>query len=422
MNKTAAFVRKLALVTLILILLLCSASCTKTPLVNVVWLDSNGAILAEEQVPAGYDPTQYPLPEDSDHWRYTEWAVKQTPERIECTAQRVSIVLVRWCDADGTELHSEYLTEEELENASFPLPEDTTEWRYDYWFRGQITSKGLTFTAQRTRILRVVWRDENGTVFQTRYIPSNETIPKLPMPESTEAWTYEVSWDETREDNTVYLTARRKPVTSYFTSNVFRITVRNRQGAIVSYGSGFVLNEEGWFITNYHVMDSAYSAYAVFDGSNVFPEIIGCVYADETRDIYIGKLDNYEPTAENYKPIGFVDTCTTGQITYSFGYPTPAVRLQINRGSVLDPSGTILNYKPNSDMHYIISSSHAAPGSSGGVLMNADFQVLGIVTLGLSGKEDNPTFRATGVVPYSAFADLLTDLDEEDLVKLKGYR
>ena len=33
----------------------------------------------------------------------------------------------------------------------------------------------------------------------------------------------------------------------------------------INTGTGFVFDEQGWFITNYHVMENAYFAKAIFE-------------------------------------------------------------------------------------------------------------------------------------------------------------
>jgi hypothetical protein len=102
--------------------------------------------------------------------------------------------------------------------------------------------------------------------------------------------------------------------------------LRNAAGEPISTGSGFVFHEDGWFITNNHVMENGYSATAYFDipdrvqgTKHTMLAVLGGVYHDETKDVFIGKLENYEKIRSHYHPISFTEEYTQGETCYSIG-------------------------------------------------------------------------------------------------------
>lgn len=176
------------------------------------------------------------------------------------------------------------------------------------------------------------------------------------------------------------------PPKEYFVGNVFQIEVQSLGEQLISVGSGFVLNSDGWFITNSHVMENAYYANALFEIPNAergdsFTKltITQAGIDNPNKDFFIGKIDNYSSIAEYYQEIKLSTEYSLGEITYSLGYPNATPYMSINKGVVVDNS-TSFEGKLNG-VQYIASSSYIMPGSSGGVLLNSDLDVIGITTI-----------------------------------------
>lgn len=176
------------------------------------------------------------------------------------------------------------------------------------------------------------------------------------------------------------------PPREYFVGNVFQIEVQSLGEQLISVGSGFVLNRDGWFITNSHVMEDAYYANALFEipnaeQGNSFTKlsITQAGFNNPNKDFFIGKIDNYTSIAEYYKDIDFSTEYELGEVTYSVGYPSATPYMRINKGVVVDNS-TSFEGKLNG-VQYVASSSYIMQGSSGGVLLNSDLDVIGITTI-----------------------------------------
>ena len=122
---------------------------------------------------------------------------------------------------------------------------------------------------------------------------------------------------------------------------------------------GFILNDDGWFITNNHVMEEGASAVAYFDipdreAGDRYTKltVIGGVYNSEEKDIFIGKLEGYEKIESYYHEIGFTESYTVGEKSYTIGYPNSSVKMEINAGviieiSILDSNSSLIHIWAN---------------------------------------------------------------------------
>ena len=85
---------------------------------------------------------------------------------------------------------------------------------------------------------------------------------------------------------------------------------------ILSQGSGVVLNNKGWVVTNYHVFAGA-DKLVVKHGEKII-EYTNIVGLDVEKDILILKIQD---TSFAYIPIGNSDSLKVGQKIYAIGSP-----------------------------------------------------------------------------------------------------
>ena len=163
---------------------------------------------------------------------------------------------------------------------------------------------------------------------------------------------------------------KRTPEISDFVGNVFQVAVQDLGGQPIAFGSAFVFNSDGWFITNAHVMENAQYAQAVFNIPNTqtgesytYLDINLGSYFNLDKDIYIGKVENYHSISSYYKDFSLTQNYKIGDTTYSVGYPNASAELVINKGEITKEWSDLYEklYSGNS---YICSSSYIAPGSS----------------------------------------------------------
>ncbi|MFY9174799.1 MAG: S1C family serine protease [Peptococcia bacterium] len=152
-------------------------------------------------------------------------------------------------------------------------------------------------------------------------------------------------------------------------SAVFSIEIYDEYGFCIGSGSGFFIDNKGKAVTNYHVLEDAYSAKAFLsDGREV--NITKVQYADEHRDIAIIQL---ESVSNNFIPLGDSNQLATGQKVLAIGNPM-GLENTISDG-IVSTTNRLLG-----DVKYVQVTTPISPGSSGGVLLNYYGEAVGITT------------------------------------------
>ena len=167
--------------------------------------------------------------------------------------------------------------------------------------------------------------------------------------------------------------------------------VIGRQRAI---GSGFVIDSEGYIVTNAHVVSGAQRVQVVVpeglsDGSlqailsartNILPARIVGVARD--LDLALLKVDNAKL---NPLALAAYRNIRQGEVVLAFGSPE-GLRNSVTFGVV---SSVARQIDPDSPMVYIQTDAPINPGNSGGPLVNVDGEVIGINTFILSQSGGN---------------------------------
>ena len=138
---------------------------------------------------------------------------------------------------------------------------------------------------------------------------------------------------------------------------------------LAAQGSGVVLNDKGYVVTNYHVL-SGNERLEIMHGDEIIPyvDIIGI---DVEKDILILKIDEKKFPAIK---IGDVKKLKVGQRVYAIGSPM-GFENTISEGII---SG-LRNYE-ESRKNYLQITASISPGSSGGAVVNDRGELIGIST------------------------------------------
>ncbi|MEX2489211.1 MAG: DegQ family serine endoprotease, partial [Pseudomonadales bacterium] len=138
-----------------------------------------------------------------------------------------------------------------------------------------------------------------------------------------------------------------------------------------SAGSGFIISEDGYILTNHHVVkDADEIVVALSDRRERIAEIVG---ADPLSDLALLKIDAQDlPTVK----MGNSDNLEVGEWVVAIGSPF-GFEYSVTAG-IVSAKGRSL---PNSNSNYVpfIQTDVAInPGNSGGPLFNLDGEVIGI--------------------------------------------
>jgi serine protease Do len=155
------------------------------------------------------------------------------------------------------------------------------------------------------------------------------------------------------------------------------------EGEGFSLGSGFLINEGGFILTNAHVIRNATDIRVVRSQSREeFPaKIIGIDLATDTALIHI------EPQPDmQVLPLGNSGALEVGEIVMAVGNPL-GLNHTVSAG-LISAKNRLISQDEASLLDYLQTDTAINPGSSGGPLLNLHGQVVGINTAIASGAQN----------------------------------
>ncbi len=169
---------------------------------------------------------------------------------------------------------------------------------------------------------------------------------------------------------------------------VFYIEVYDAYGKYAGNGSGFFINSDGTAVTNYHVIEGAYSAKIKRPDNGKIYKVEGVYDYSPAEDWAVIKIEG-----ENfpYLEIERNEKVSSGQAVYAIGSPL-GLENTISEGLVSNAERVIGKDK------YIQISVPISPGSSGGALINKTGKVIGITSSGIEGGQNLNLARPISVI------------------------
>ncbi len=146
-------------------------------------------------------------------------------------------------------------------------------------------------------------------------------------------------------------------------------------------GTGFVINDDGYIVTNHHVVASAKKEILIFPRDSTKPLPAKLIFIDDNRDLAILRVEGFKRTP---LPLASIEP-RLGASVYAFGYPGNGDRLDFAHTATLTTGvvGRMFTapwFKGGTDIRLIQHEAAVNPGNSGGPLVNACGQVLGVNT------------------------------------------
>lgn len=184
------------------------------------------------------------------------------------------------------------------------------------------------------------------------------------------------------------------------TSNIF-----GQQTQTASSGSGFIITEDGYVVTNYHVVSGASSVQVtLYNGDTYDATVIG---GDSDYDVAVLKIN-----ASGLQPVTLGESAdvNVGDTVLAIGNPLGELTFSMSQGIVsscdraINVDGTPFNM--------IQVDCSINPGNSGGPLVNLYGEVVGIVSAKYSSYSSTTVEGLGFAIPISDVRSIITDIME----------
>jgi serine protease Do len=164
---------------------------------------------------------------------------------------------------------------------------------------------------------------------------------------------------------------QQNPFGFFFDDPRFR---QEREEQREGLGSGVIVSEDGYIITNNHVIDQADEIKIIlYNGDELDAEIVG---TDPGSDIAVLRVDAEDLSAIS---MGNSDEIRVGEMVLAIGSPLSRDLAQTVSKGIVSASGRS-SLGLNAFENYIQTDAAINPGNSGGALVNMDGQLIGINT------------------------------------------
>ena len=182
-------------------------------------------------------------------------------------------------------------------------------------------------------------------------------------------------------------------------------------------GSGFILTEDGYILTNYHVIEGSNSVQVTtYDNTAYSATIVGY---DESNDIAVLKID-----ATGLTPVvlGDSDDLYVGDEVMAIGNPLGELTFSLTVGyvSALDREVTLSS---GTTMDLIQTDAAINSGNSGGALFNSYGEVVGITNAKYSSSSSSSSASIDNIgfaIPINHVKNIVTSIIEKGCI-VKPY-
>ena len=182
-------------------------------------------------------------------------------------------------------------------------------------------------------------------------------------------------------------------------------------------GTGFIISEDGYILTNYHVIELAAQNnkdvdVILNDGTRYTASIVGY---EKYNDVAVLKIDANGLSAVRF---GNSDSLAVGDVVYAVGNPLGELDFSMSTGHVSALDRAITSDESGVAINMFQIDAAVNSGNSGGPVYNASGEVVGIVTA---------KYASTGVeglgfaIPINDAVGIANDLITKGYVTGKAY-
>ena len=182
--------------------------------------------------------------------------------------------------------------------------------------------------------------------------------------------------------------------------------MEDKKKPLIPSGTCFSISSNGYFITNYHVVNGVDSAFITHKNDSDLKYMVRVVYRDFKNDLAILKIDDPKYISSGIVPYTFKRKLSDlGEYVFTLGYSKQDV--VFGEGSVSSLSGF------NEDSTAYQVSVPVNPGNSGGPVINGDGELIGMIT-GKNFRKDGATYAIK-----SDYILSVIDSIQKDTIKVK---
>ena len=182
-------------------------------------------------------------------------------------------------------------------------------------------------------------------------------------------------------------------------------------------GTGFIISEDGYILTNFHVIELAAQNdkdvnVILHDGTRYIASIVGY---EKYNDVAVLKID-----ATGLKPVSFgnSDSLAVGDLVYAVGNPLGELDFSMSTGHVSALDRAITSDESGVAINMFQIDAAVNSGNSGGPVYNAAGEVVGIVTA----KYASSGVEGLGfAIPVNDAVGIVSDLITKGYVTGKAY-
>ena len=157
------------------------------------------------------------------------------------------------------------------------------------------------------------------------------------------------------------------------------VVEKYKNGEVISTGSGFIYDKNGYILTNHHVIDGGDEIRVILPSGNVIKATI--VGSDEFADIGVLKIDR--SFIKKVATLGSSENMKLGQTVFTIGSPIDSSYAGTITKGILSGKDRMVAVSVSSNskdwiMNVMQTDAAINPGNSGGPLCNTSGEVIGI--------------------------------------------
>ena len=202
-------------------------------------------------------------------------------------------------------------------------------------------------------------------------------------------------------------------VVNIYSRSINSVPKQSQDGPITPLGSGVIMSEYGYIITNYHVVDGAEQIIVALQDGRIFEALP--VGSDKLVDIAVLKI---EATNIPVIPINSKRDPKIGDVVLAIGNPYN-IGQTITQG-IISATGRD-GLSPYRRQNFIQTDASINHGNSGGALVNTKGELVGINTLTFAKNLGNDVPEGIGFAIPTALAVKIMDKLIQDGKVIRGY-